>query len=137
MNRALEVNVLRDQRGSGTVLALAGVALLITLFAVVHLLGSAAVAAAQAARGADLAALAGADAARGLVAGDPCTVAEEVTVRNQVRLLSCTVGGTHGTDVTVEVSAPVTAHTAELLQARGTSRAGAPAGGRIGLAPDR
>lgn len=115
-----------DENGSGTVMALAGIAMLMTLFAVVHLIGAAAVGAAQAARGADLAALAAADSARGLASGDPCTVAEKVASRNDVVLLSCRVEGEHGTEVTVEVGRPVLAQTGDLLQAHGLSRAGPP-----------
>lgn len=92
------------ERGSGTVAALGVIAALLLLAALIHLLSASAVAAAQSARGADLAALAGADAARGLAAEDPCSLAEEVAEANGVTLTSCTVGGEFGTEVTVEVS---------------------------------
>ncbi|GAB3192784.1 Rv3654c family TadE-like protein [Nesterenkonia suensis] len=98
---------LLEERGSGAVLVLAGLAALVMLIGVVHLVGVAAVSSAQASRGADLAALAAADAARGLSTGDPCTVAEEVADRNATRLESCQVTGDHGTEVLVSVSVPV------------------------------
>lgn len=81
---------LSAERGSGTVLALGLIMVLLILLAAVQIVSLAAASAAQAARGADLAALAAADAARGLSLGSPCTVAQEVAARNAVELTSCT-----------------------------------------------
>lgn len=123
-----------SERGSGTVLALSIVTVLVMLLGVVHLISISAAAAAQSARSADLAALAGADVARGLGPGDPCTVAEEVVARNEGALESCAVGGESGTEVRVEVSVDALTRTRlrpnwlELpqLSAYGVSRAGPP-----------
>lgn len=98
---------LQDQRGSGTVLALALIMVLLTLLGAIQALSLVAVSSAQAARGADLSALAGADAARGLTAGDPCAVARAVAARNRVEVTSCTVTGTHGTEVLVRSAVPI------------------------------
>lgn len=102
MSRAQRL--LCEERGSGTVLAVGIISALMVLIAVIHVVTAAAVAGAQAARAADLAALAAADIARGLSTGDPCTVAEQVTSRNNAALQDCTVGGDQGNEVTVLVS---------------------------------
>lgn len=94
----------RCEQGSGSVLALAICAVMIVLAAVTYLVISATLASAVATRAADLAALAGADAARGLASGYPCDVARSTAERNAVRLERCDIGGEHGTEVTVEVS---------------------------------
>jgi len=85
-------------------MALMIIAALLMLLVVVHALGAAAVAKGQSARAADLAALAGADTARGLNAGDPCTVAEQVAARNGAVMEECTVGGEFPDEVRVSVS---------------------------------
>lgn len=122
------------EQGSGTVVALGVIAALLLLAGLVHLLSASAVAAAQSARGADLAALAGADAARGLVAEDPCSLAGEVAAANGVVLESCAVGGEFETEVTVEVSKDLLSVTPlnpswlplPEIPATGVSRAGPP-----------
>lgn len=124
---------LRQERGSGTVAALGIITALILMLALVHVLSAAAVAKGQAVRAADLAALAGADTARGLNSGDPCTVAEQVTLRNGAVLEDCEVGGDHPTEVRVSVSRDfdVAALAAWVpvpqLQASAAARAGPPA----------
>ncbi|GAA1450260.1 secretion/DNA translocation related TadE-like protein [Nesterenkonia lacusekhoensis] len=123
-----------SERGSGTVLVLGMIAVLVLLLGLVHLLSASATAAAQAARAADLAALAGADAARGLTSEDPCSVAEEVATANGAQLSSCTVGGDFGTEITVETTrdllevSPLNPSWLPLPQmpANGVSRAGPP-----------
>ncbi|WP_233913045.1 Rv3654c family TadE-like protein [Arthrobacter polaris] len=76
------------EEGSGTVLV-AGLALaMLLLMAMVLGLGQAAVAAAKAATAADLAALAAADAYRGIVPGDPCQLAADVSARQGPHCLS-------------------------------------------------
>ncbi len=72
-----------------------------TLLAVIHLVSAAAVAGVQASRAADLAALAGADIARGLAAGDPCSAAAETVSRNAAEFVDCRVGGEFETEVRV------------------------------------
>jgi len=81
------------ERGSGTILA-AGLGLLVIgLLTAVLLLAQAGVHAQRAAAAADLAALAAADAARGLKPGDPCTVAAETALQNNASLTSCLLVG--------------------------------------------
>lgn len=118
-----------EERGSGTVLVLAGALVLLILLATTVLLGTAAANGARAARAADLAALAGADVARGLAPGDPCTVAEQVAERNDAELTACRVTGAEGTEVVLAVRRPVVGpdlEGLEALEASGTSRAGPP-----------
>ncbi|RJN33193.1 hypothetical protein D3250_01720 [Nesterenkonia natronophila] len=95
------------ERGSGTIVALGLIAALMTLLALVVILGAASAAKTQAGRASDLAALAAADTARGLNSGDPCTVAEQVAQRNGSMLAECTVGGEFPTEVTVTVAREV------------------------------
>lgn len=95
------------EQGSGTVMALGIIAALLVVLTLVHALSAAALAKGQAARAADLAALAGADTARGLNPGDPCTVAEQVTARNGAILEECLVGGEFPDEVRLSVSRSV------------------------------
>lgn len=83
----------RDDRGSGAVLALAIVAAVVVFgLCGVGLAGG--LAARQRVIGAsDLAALAGADAASGAVAGAPCQLAARVVTAGAARLASCRVDG--------------------------------------------
>ena len=92
-----------DDRGAGAVLALAIVAAVVVLgLAAVGLAGG--LAARQRVIGAsDLAALAGADAASGAVAGAPCGVASRVAAAGGGQLASCRVDGLV-VDVTVAAS---------------------------------
>lgn len=85
------------------------------------MLAQAAAMAHLAASAADLAALAGADAARGLRAGDPCVVASETVARHGASLLACTVSGGE----IVEVHAELLRGTV-FGPATGRSRAGPP-----------
>lgn len=129
----LQSGRIRQEHGSGTVAALGIITALILMLALVHVLSVAAVAKGQAARAADLAALAAADTARGLNSGDPCTVAEQVTLRNGAVLDDCEVGGAHPTEVRVSVSRDVDAAALAAwvpipqLQATAPARAGPPA----------
>ena len=95
------------EAGNGTVLMLAVV--LLAFFALVVVLAFAATgqAAAKAATAADLAALAGADAARFLVPGEPCAVAGQTATANQAVLTACERQGTAGEIVKVSVKVPV------------------------------
>lgn len=81
------------ERGSGTVLALATVAVLAAVTAAVVLVCGAWVARQRAGLAADAAALAGADAAVGRAAGDPCTQARLVARANGAALAECAVAG--------------------------------------------
>ncbi|MFP3462631.1 hypothetical protein R5O87_17455 [Arthrobacter globiformis] len=110
-----------SERGSGTVLA-AGLGMVVVMvMSVLLLLAQASAAASRAAAAADLAALAAADALRGVAPGEPCVVAAAVAGRHKATLVSCTSGGDQSVEVTTELSAgPL------LGVATGRSRAGPP-----------
>ncbi|WP_347108363.1 Rv3654c family TadE-like protein [Paenarthrobacter sp. S56] len=109
------------ERGSGTVLALALVAVVGVLLVALMLLAQAGVMASRAASASDLAALAGADAARGLTTGEPCAVAAQVAEHHEAHLTSCAVKQGGVVDVSAELSGPFQYGTAT-----GRSRAGPP-----------
>ncbi|MFF2843099.1 Rv3654c family TadE-like protein [Paenarthrobacter sp. NPDC057981] len=94
------------ERGAGSVLALSLGAVVTALVLGVLLLAQAGVMAARAASAADLAALAGADAARGLTPGEPCAVASEVVGRHNATLSSCVVTGGEVVEVVTELAYP-------------------------------
>ena len=110
-----------DDRGAGTVLA-AGLALaMLVLMMLVLGLATAAMAAGKASTAADLAALAAADAFRGLSVGSPCRVAAEVASANSATLVACTeLPGSNSVQlkVTVKTTLPWPAY--------GQARAGPP-----------
>jgi secretion/DNA translocation related TadE-like protein len=109
------------ERGSGTVLA-AGLALVVMMaMALMLLLAQSAVLASRAASAADLAALAAADALRGLAPGEPCTVAAEVGARHGAAVVGCR----EGAGQTVEVRTELVERTV-FGAAHGRSRAGPP-----------
>ncbi|WP_421083340.1 Rv3654c family TadE-like protein [Rothia nasimurium] len=82
----------------------------------------------RAATAADLAALAAADAARGLTPGQPCELAAEVSQANGADLAGCArPAGRTGT-VDISVTVPIPGPFAFLGPARGIARAGPPAG---------
>ncbi|RAM39153.1 hypothetical protein DBZ45_00985 [Arthrobacter globiformis] len=117
-NPVLEVG---SERGSGTVLAAGLGMVLVMVMSLLLLLAQASAAASRAAAAADLAALAAADALRGVSAGEPCLVAAAVAARHKAKLTSCTPGG----DQSVEVSTELTAGPL-LGVATGRARAGPP-----------
>ncbi|MFJ4172157.1 Rv3654c family TadE-like protein [Paenarthrobacter sp. NPDC089714] len=121
VKRTIRCNARDPERGSGTVLALGLVTVAVALFAGILALSQAAVMASKAATAADLAALAAADAARGLVAGEPCSVAEGVAARNDARITSCRVLAGDTVEVATEFSQPFA-----LGVAAGRARAGPP-----------
>ena len=111
----------RSERGSGTVLAL-GLGLVVMMaLALLLLLAQSAVAASRAAAAADLAALAAADAARGITSGEPCDVAREVALKNNATIVACS----EGPDATVQVRTELSAGSF-LGSATGLARAGPP-----------
>lgn len=92
-----------SERGSGTVLA-AGLGLVVMMaMALLLLLAQSAVMASRAASAADLAALAAADALRGISPGVPCTVAAEVAGRQEANITGCTEGGGETVEVRTEL----------------------------------
>ena len=111
----------QSERGSGTVLA-AGLGMVVVMvMALLLLLAQASAAASKAAAAADLAALAAADALRGVTAGEPCLVAAAVAARHKATLVGCTEGGDHSVEVRTELpGGPI------LGAASGRARAGPP-----------
>ena len=110
-----------SERGSGTVLAVGLGIVVVMVMALLLLLAQASTAASKAAAAADLAALAAADALRGVSAGEPCFVAAEVAARHKATLVSCTEGGDQSVEVSTELAAgPL------LGVATGRARAGPP-----------
>ena len=79
----------------------------------------------RAAQAADLAALAAADALRGITPGDPCDIAAQVARDNNANLVGCALADRPET-VDIRVSSAVYGPFAFLGDAQGTSRAGAP-----------
>ena len=110
-----------SERGSGTVLA-AGLGMVVVMvMSLLLLLAQASAAASKAAAAADLAALAAADALRGVSTGEPCLMAAAVAARHKATLVSCTAGGDQSVEVSTELPAgPL------LGAATGRARAGPP-----------
>ena len=109
------------EHGAGTVLALGLGMLVIAAAVLIVLLAQSAAMAFRASAAADLAALAAADAARGITPGAPCAVAADVARRNGARVLSCL----EGSGSTVQVRTELDTHT-PLGGATGLARAGPP-----------
>lgn len=109
------------ERGAGTVLALGLGMLVVVATVLVLLLAQSGAMAFRAAAAADLAALAAADAARGITPGEPCAVAADVARRNGARVLSCS----EGTGSTVQVRTELEVRT-PVGGATGLARAGPP-----------
>lgn len=95
------------EAGNGTVLMVAVVFLAFFALVVVLMLSAAGHAASKAATAADLAALAGADAARFLIPGEPCAVAGQTARTNQAILTECSRQGNNGEIVKITVKVPV------------------------------
>ncbi|MDY6051231.1 MAG: Rv3654c family TadE-like protein [Rothia sp. (in: high G+C Gram-positive bacteria)] len=114
------------ERGSSTVAAIGIICVLLVLGVTCAGLIGVSTANHRAAGAADLAALAAADAARGLTPGEPCAVAEHVAQANGAQLGGCgqPAGSSGIVDVRtfVDISGPF----AFLGQAEGLSRAGPP-----------
>lgn len=112
------------EEGSGTVLALGIVAVLLIMTVTVAGLIGVVSANRRASSAADLSALAAADAYRGLAPGDPCEVAKEWAVKNGARLEACIFPDRPET-VEVTVAVPVSGPMSVLGPARARARAGA------------
>ena len=125
------------EEGSGTVLALGIVAVLLIMTVTVAGLIGVVSASRRASSAADLSALAAADAYRGLAPGDPCEVAEEWAVKNGARLEACIFPDRPET-VEVTVAVPVSGPMSVLGPARARARAGSahPLGERAPEAPE-
>ena len=101
-----------DDRGSGTVLLLALVAVALVVAAMLGLLASAQLGRGRAQTAADLGALAGAARLLAGQPGDPCPTVAEVVRRNRVSLWSCTDEGAGVVTVRVVVRGPAGSATA-------------------------
>jgi secretion/DNA translocation related TadE-like protein len=82
-----------NERGSGTVLALGLMAMLVALFAILQLPLRDTVTASNAQVAADQAALAAADSLRGLATGIPCEIASLVVAQSNYTNSTCSVVG--------------------------------------------
>lgn len=91
------------ERGAATVLVIAMTGLLLLVGSAAGVVGAIVVAHRTAQAAADLAAVAGAEAAVEHTGRDPCRTAEEIASANGAALVRCAVDGT---DVRVEVSVP-------------------------------
>lgn len=115
------------ERGSNTVTSLGLVCVLLVLGLTMAGLVGVVSANHRAATAADLAALAGADAARGLSSGQPCTIAAAVAGRNGASLAGCALPSELSGTVDIRVTIPIEGPFAFLGSAEGLSRAGPPA----------
>lgn len=118
------------ERGSGTVMAAAAALLMCFLAAALAAGMQASTAVARASKAADLAALAAADAARGLLDGDPCGLAGDVAREHGAELAKCRRHGAAGAVVDIDVAVPLPqlfgmVH-APWKEAEGRARAGPP-----------
>ncbi|MFJ3958340.1 Rv3654c family TadE-like protein [Arthrobacter sp. NPDC090010] len=111
--------------GSGTVLALGLGVVLILGLVLLAMLAQAAALASRAASAADLSALAAADAARGLLRGDPCRIAFEVASRHGAIVESCVLTGAGGEIAEVRT---VVAGSLGIGTGKARARAGPPPG---------
>lgn len=82
-----------SESGSGTVLALGLMAMLVSLFAALQLPVRDLIIQSRAQVSADQAAVAAADSLRGLTTGIPCQVAELVLAQNKFKIQGCRVVG--------------------------------------------
>ena len=113
------------EEGSGTVLAVGIIAALLILATIIIGFAGVSTANRRAAQAADLAALAAADALRGITPGDPCDIAAQVARDNNANLVGCALADRPET-VDIRVSSAVHGPFAFFGDAQGTSRAGAP-----------
>ncbi|MES2092756.1 MAG: Rv3654c family TadE-like protein [Actinomycetota bacterium] len=86
-----------NEQGSGSILAVAVVAAVLMLFSLLIPVATVLPAQQRAAGAADAAALAAADVAVGIRAGNPCAVAATVAAANATSLDGCVVDGTTAT----------------------------------------
>lgn len=108
------------ERGSGTVLGIAVLAVILVVALAMLTLSAGLAARQRVTASADAAALAAADVALGVVPGSPCQLAERVAAANGAGLVRCELDGTTATVVAVGHFAGV--------ELRATSRAGPPPG---------
>ncbi|NUL47452.1 hypothetical protein F7P69_19930 [Cellulosimicrobium funkei] len=109
------------EAGAGSITVLITVFVTLVLLGATLALGTSVTAAARAAGAADLAALAAADAARGLVAADPCALAAQTAQRHGAAMTACAAEGDGTVRVQTRYDSPLP------WPADGRSRAGPPA----------
>lgn len=114
------------QRGAATALVAVLAGLVALLLALIAAWFGVVQAQKQAASAADLAALAAADAARGLISAEPCSMAQQVMARNQAELVACDLE-ISGDIVRVTAAVPLPGALQPLGPARAHARAGPPA----------
>lgn len=107
-----------SETGASTAILLTTFGVIMLLFASVITLTQVHIAAARAAVASDLAALAASDTARGLMNGEPCTVAQDTVHAHGGNMTGCEVAELGVVLVSVEMTAPVG------LKANSRSRAG-------------
>jgi secretion/DNA translocation related TadE-like protein len=107
--RSMNAVTAEKEYGSATVWLLGGMLAICAICALWITVAQAGLARQRAEVAADLAALAGAQAARSGRA-DPCAAAAEIAFRNGARLTGCTLTGETQVGVTVEVTSPMAAH---------------------------
>lgn len=107
-----------DDTGASTAMMLTVFAALMLLLAATLTLVQVHVAASRAAVAADLAALSAADAARGLMVGDPCALAASTVVAHGATMDSCEISAPGVAHVQVRLASPIG------LDATAESRAG-------------
>lgn len=118
----------RGQEGTSTVAVTAMVLASLILVIGILALSAASAAAMKAGTAADIAALAGADTARGLRSGEPCSVAAALASANNAVMDSCTVESDGKTvRVSVHVDVRLGPISQSIYQATARARAGAPA----------
>jgi secretion/DNA translocation related TadE-like protein len=109
LGRSMNAITAEKEYGSATVWLLGGMLAICAICALWITVAQAGLARQRAEVAADLAALAGAQAARSGEA-DPCAAAAEIAFRNGARLAGCTLTGETQVGVTVEVTSPMAAH---------------------------
>lgn len=114
-----------DECGASTVTGIALVAVIMLFFVTAAILISAALAASRASTAADLAALAAADAYRGLTSGDPCEKAARLVASNNAEMRSCTLESNQTVRVETAVKTPAILSWV-IPEAKGRARAGPP-----------
>ncbi|WP_238147544.1 MULTISPECIES: Rv3654c family TadE-like protein [Micrococcaceae] len=115
-----------DDQGSAAVMGIVVVMMVISLLMLVSGVSHVALMNHRAAKSADLAALAAADAARGITPGEPCDIARSLGADNGARLVHCALAPERSDVVDVEVEVSLHPMLAVLGPARGISRAGPP-----------
>ncbi|MFW0154720.1 Rv3654c family TadE-like protein [Rothia sp. P6271] len=115
-----------SDRGSGTVLAVGIICILLMVFTGVAGIASVYHSKYQAMRAADISALAAADTLRGLRAGDPCDTAERVGQAHGAVWVRCVIVEHQPGSVDVRVRVPIGGVFSWLQEVEATSRAGSP-----------